>query len=135
MNLEMLHVADAVAREKSVERELVLEAMEQALATAARRTYGNKLVRASIDRETGVISLVHVRTVVEEVEDEENELTPEDAANINVELKLGDEIYDRSRRLSWAALQRKQPSRSSIRRFAKPNVSALLQNTRRVWVS
>ena len=94
MNLEMLHVADAVAREKSVERELVLEAMEQALATAARRTYGNKHVRASIDRETGVISLDHVRTVVEEVEDEENELTPEDAANINAELKLGDEICD-----------------------------------------
>ena len=42
MNVEMLQVADAVAREKSVERELVLEAMEQALRTAARRTYGNK---------------------------------------------------------------------------------------------
>ena len=94
MNLEMLQVADAVAREKSVERELVLEAMEQALATAARRTYGNKHVRASIDRETGAISLVHVRTVVEEVEDEENELTPEEAAKLNAALKLGDEICD-----------------------------------------
>ncbi|MCK5308528.1 MAG: transcription termination/antitermination protein NusA, partial [Zetaproteobacteria bacterium] len=67
MNVEMLQVADAVAREKSVERELVLEAMEQALRTAARRTYGNKTVEAIIDRETGVISLNHVRTVVEEV--------------------------------------------------------------------
>jgi len=94
MNLEMLHVADAVAREKSVERELVLEAMEQALATAARRTYGNKHVRASIDRETGDISLTHVHVIVEEVEDEDNELTLDAAAKINAELKLGDEICD-----------------------------------------
>ncbi len=94
MNLEMLQVADAVAREKSVDRELVLDAMEQALATAARRTYGNKHVRATIDRETGEISLAHVRTVVEEVEDEENELTLEEAARINPELKLGDEVCE-----------------------------------------
>ncbi len=94
MNLEMLHVADAVAREKSVERELVLEAMEQALATAARRTYGNKHVRANIDRETGDISLAHVRTVVEEVEDEENELTPAAAAKLDAGLQPGDEICE-----------------------------------------
>jgi len=75
MNVEMLQVADAVAREKSVERELVLEAMEQALKTAARRTYPGKNVEAEIDRETGEIRLFHVQTVVEEVEDEENELT------------------------------------------------------------
>ncbi|MCF6208437.1 MAG: transcription termination/antitermination protein NusA, partial [Ghiorsea sp.] len=77
MNADMLAVADAVAREKSVERELVLESMEQALKTAARRTYGTKVVEATIDRLTGELSLFHVRTVVEEVEDEENELTVE----------------------------------------------------------
>ncbi|MDQ6990066.1 MAG: transcription termination factor NusA [Mariprofundaceae bacterium] len=78
MNADMLQVADAVAREKSVERELVLESMEQALKTAARRTYGTKVVEAKIDRVTGEISLFHVRTVVEEVEDEENELSLEE---------------------------------------------------------
>ncbi|MDQ7005343.1 MAG: transcription termination factor NusA [Ghiorsea sp.] len=77
MNADMLAVADAVAREKSVERELVLESMEQALKTAARRTYGTKVVEATINRLTGNLSLFHVRTVVEEVEDEENELTLE----------------------------------------------------------
>lgn len=85
MGMEMLHVADAVAREKSVERELVLEAMEQALRTAARRTYGNKNVEAQIDRETGDITLEHVRYVVDEVEDEENELTLEQAKTIDPE--------------------------------------------------
>ncbi len=89
MNADMLAVADAVAREKSVERELVLESMEQALKTAARRTYGTKNVEASIDRLTGDISLYHVRTVVEEVEDEENELTLEQGKGIDENADIG----------------------------------------------
>ncbi len=89
MNADMLAVADAVAREKSVERELVLESMEQALKTAARRTYGTKTVEAIIDRLTGEITLFHVRTVVEEVEDEENELTLEDAKALDADADLG----------------------------------------------
>jgi len=93
-NLEMLQVADAVAREKSVERELVVEAMEQALRTAARRTYGNKVVDAHIDRESGEISLFHVRTVVEEVEDEENELTLEQGKAIDADAEIGTEFRD-----------------------------------------
>ncbi|MCF7821080.1 MAG: transcription termination factor NusA [Mariprofundaceae bacterium] len=94
MNVEMLQVADAVAREKSVERELVLEAMEQALRTAARRTYGNRAVEAIIDRETGAISLNHVRTVVEEVEDEENELTPEQGKELDAAAEIGTEFRE-----------------------------------------
>jgi N utilization substance protein A len=94
MNLEMLHVADAVAREKSVDRELVLEAMEQAMKTAARRTYGTKHVEASIDRESGAISLYHVRTVVEEVEDPENELTLDEGKALNPEATLGFEFHE-----------------------------------------
>ncbi len=89
MNADMLAVADAVAREKSVERELVLESMEQALKTAARRTYGTKNVEATIDRLTGDISLYHVRTVVEEVEDEENELTLEEGQAIDENAEVG----------------------------------------------
>ncbi len=82
MGIEMLHVADAVAREKMVDRELVLDAMEQALRTSARKTYGNKEIEAVIDRSNGEISLFHVRTIVEDVEDPENELTPEQAAEL-----------------------------------------------------
>ncbi|MDX8381378.1 MAG: transcription termination factor NusA [Ghiorsea sp.] len=89
MNADMLAVADAVAREKSVERELVLESMEQALKTAARRTYGTKAVEAVIDRLTGNIALSHVRTVVEEVEDEENELTLDDAKALDDSAEIG----------------------------------------------
>ena len=96
MNVEILQVADAVAREKSVERELVLEAMEQALKTAARRTYPGKEVAAEIDRTTGEIRLFHVRTVVEVAEseelDEENELTLEQGQALDPEAELGSEF-------------------------------------------
>jgi len=92
MNVEMLQVADAVAREKSVDRELVLEAMEQALKTAARRTYPGLNVEAEIDRTTGEIRLFHVRTVVEEVEDPENELTVDQGVVLSEDAQLGTEF-------------------------------------------
>ncbi len=90
----MLHVADAVAREKAVDRELVLEAMEQALKTAARRTYPNKELAVTIDRHSGEIQLFHVITVVEEVEDEENEISLEDARQRQPEAELGTVFKD-----------------------------------------
>jgi len=92
MNVEMLQVADAVAREKSVDRELVLEAMEQALKTAARRTYPGLNVEAEIDRTTGEIRLFHVRCVVEEVEDPENELTVEQGVALREDALPGTEF-------------------------------------------
>ncbi|MDQ7011784.1 MAG: transcription termination factor NusA, partial [Mariprofundaceae bacterium] len=87
-------VADAVAREKSVDRELVLEAMEQALKTAARRTYAGKNVEALLDRTTGEIRLCHVRTVVEEPEDELNELTLEQAKELDPQAEIGTEFCE-----------------------------------------
>ncbi len=94
MNVEILQVADAVAREKSVDRELVIEAMEQAMKTAARRTYPGKNVEAEIDRETGELRLFHVRTVVEEVEDEENELTLEQGREIDPQAEIGTQFRE-----------------------------------------
>lgn len=92
MNVEMLQVADAVAREKSVDRELVLEAMEQALKTAARRTYPGLNVEAEIDRLTGALSLFHVRMVVDEVEDPDNELTVAQGLKLSDDAQPGVEI-------------------------------------------
>ena len=67
---ELLQVADAVAREKGIERETVLEAMEQAIGHAGKRKYGQEHdIRAEIDRETGNIRLMRFLEVVDEVED------------------------------------------------------------------
>jgi N utilization substance protein A len=68
--LELLQIADAVAREKVIDREIVIEAMEEAIQKAARARFGSENeIRAQIDRENGDIRLFRLLEVVEEVED------------------------------------------------------------------
>jgi N utilization substance protein A len=65
--MEILQIAEAVAREKSIEKEIVIEAMEHALQKAARSRYGTEHdIRADIDVETGEMTLKRVMTVVDE---------------------------------------------------------------------
>ena len=64
--LELLQIADAVAREKLIDPVLVIEAMEESLAKAARSRYGAEYdIRASIDRKNGELTMTRVRTVVD----------------------------------------------------------------------
>ena len=73
--MELLQVADAVAREKSIDRDEVLTAMEQAIQKAGRSKYGHEHdIRANIDRKTGEIRLTRVREVVETVENEATQI-------------------------------------------------------------
>ena len=73
---ELIEVAETVARDKGIEREEVLEAMEQAIQKAGRSKYGHEHdIRATIDRQTGEISLVRYVEVVESADDIENETT------------------------------------------------------------
>ena len=93
--MEMLAVADAVAREKSIEREEVLEAMEQAIQKAARNKYGPEHdIRVRIDRKTGDIALARYRTVVDTVEDENTQLTIAQAQRIRTNAEVGDVLID-----------------------------------------
>jgi N utilization substance protein A len=92
---ELLQVADAVAREKSIDREEVLEAMEQAISKAGRAKYGHEHdVRAEIDRKTGEIRLRRFREVVEEVEDDMTQIALPDARAINPEMGFGDFVTE-----------------------------------------
>ena len=73
---ELIEVAETVARDKGIQREEVLEAMEQAIQKAGRSKYGHEHdIRATIDRQTGEISLVRYVEVVESADDIENETT------------------------------------------------------------
>lgn len=93
--MEMLQVADAVAREKNIEREIVLEAMEEAIQKAGRSKYGHDHdIRAHIDRKTGHIDLKRYREVVEEVEDEVQQMTLEQAQHEKKDAKIGDFLID-----------------------------------------
>ena len=80
--LELLQTAEAVAREKNIEPGLVVEAMEESLARAAKSRYGAEMdIRVSIDRKTGRATFTRVRTVVEEelLENYQAEFTVEQA--------------------------------------------------------
>lgn len=88
---ELLLVAETVAREKSIEKDQVLEAMEQAIQKAGRSKYGYEHdIRAKIDRKTGEITLMRCREVVEEIENPITQLTLAEAQLIDPALNLGD---------------------------------------------
>ena len=92
---ELLQVADAVARDKNIDREIVVHAMEQAIQTASRRKYGQELeIRAEIDRETGEIRLARIRQVVEDVEDGATEISIDMAIEIDPTLVVGGELVE-----------------------------------------
>jgi len=96
--LELLQTAEAVAREKMIDPELVIQAMEDSLARAAKSRYGADMdIRVNIDRKTGVAAFTRVRTVVteEELENYHAQLTVEQAKPYLDDPKLGDEIIDR----------------------------------------
>jgi len=93
--LELLQIADAVAREKSIEREIVLEAMAEAIQKAARSRYGSENeIRARIDPKTGEIKLVRLLEVVEQVESDATEVDLKDAQRRNPAAQVGDLIED-----------------------------------------
>ncbi|MEZ5733574.1 MAG: transcription termination factor NusA [Paracoccaceae bacterium] len=95
--LELLQTAEAVAREKMIDPELVVEAMEESLARAAKSRYGAEMdIRVAIDRKTGRATFTRVRTVVEDdaVENYQAELTVEQAKPYLADPKVGDTIVD-----------------------------------------
>ncbi len=93
--LELLQIADAVAREKMIEPGLVIEALEESYARAAKARYGADYdIRAHIDRKSGDLTMERVRTVVEEVEDHFTELDLEDGREIDPQAEIGTEIRD-----------------------------------------
>lgn len=96
--MELLQVADTVAREKNIDREIVLEAMEEAIQKAGRSKYGHEQdIRALIDRRSGIIELKRYRTVVAndaEIENEVAQLTLDQAKRIKPDVKPGDFLID-----------------------------------------
>jgi transcription termination/antitermination protein NusA len=95
--LELLQTAEAVAREKMIDPELVIEAMEESLARAAKSRYGSELdMRVKIDRKTGRATFARIRTVVEDdaVENHHAQMTVKEAKAHLAEPKVGDEIID-----------------------------------------
>ncbi|MFM8542143.1 MAG: transcription termination factor NusA [Chakrabartia sp.] len=92
---ELLAIADAVAREKLIDRAIVLEAMEDAIQRAARARYGAENdIRAKIDANSGDMRLWRVVEVVEEVEDYFKQVSLKDGQKLQPGAAIGDFIVD-----------------------------------------
>ncbi|MEM9220851.1 MAG: transcription termination factor NusA [Pseudomonadota bacterium] len=93
--LELLQIADAVAREKQIDRTIVIEAMEDAIQKAARARYGMETeIRAEINPKTGETRLQRLMEVVEDVENPSAQIALADALAKNPEVQVGDFIAD-----------------------------------------
>ena len=96
--LELLRIVDAVANEKSIDKELVIESMESAIQKAALTKFGNdNNIEVKISRDTGEIKIEKVIEVVEKVEDPSKEISLELAIKTskkNKDLKIGDKISE-----------------------------------------
>src|SRR5215472_5653755 len=93
--LELLQIADAVAREKSIPREIVLESMQEALQKAARSRYGQETeVRADINPKTGEIRFSRLLLVVDLVENDATQISLAEAQKKNPSAQIGDWIAE-----------------------------------------
>jgi len=95
--VELLRIAEAVAIEKSIDKEIILSSMELAIQKAAKTRFGSENdIRAKIDRENGDISLHKVLTIVDSAENLDTEISLENAQKLEnkEDAKVGDEIYE-----------------------------------------
>ena len=93
MKSELMSVIDQIGREKGIEKEKVLAALEIALLTAAKKRFGQgDNIQVDIDMDTGEISIVSKKTISENVVDAKTEMSLEEARKIDSEAEVGDEI-------------------------------------------
>ena len=93
--LELLQIADAVAREKAIDRNIVIAAMEDAIQKAARSRYGSETeVRAEINPKTGEMRLSRLLLVVDQVENDATQIALEEAKKRNPAAQVGDYIAE-----------------------------------------
>ncbi|HVY44155.1 MAG: transcription termination factor NusA [Bacteroidota bacterium] len=93
--LELLQIADAVAREKTIDRKIVIQAMEDAIQKAAKSRYGAENdIRCAIDPRSGETRLTRVITVADPVENDAQQISLADAQKRKPDAKIGDEFVE-----------------------------------------
>src|SRR5437870_4274673 len=94
MQPDLNRVTEQVSKEKGIDRGIIVKALEEAMLSAAKKTFGHeKNIEAKFNTELGEVELFEIKTVVEHVEDPENQVTLEVAhAKIDPEAEVGDEL-------------------------------------------
>ena len=123
---ELLRIVEAVANEKSIDKELVIGSMESAIQKAALTKFGNdNNIEVTIDRESGDIKIQKVLEIVDKVEDSAREITLQDAKKLKKqidEFKIGEKIYEELPQIDFgriAAQSAKQVISSRVREAEK----------------
>src|SRR5579871_2073255 len=131
--LELLQIADAVAREKSIDRGIVISAMEDAIAKAARARYGSETdVHAEIDAKKGELRLSRHMLVVEQVENSANQISLEDARRANPGAQIGDTIADTLPPLEYGRIAAQSAKQVIVQRCARPSATGSIRSSRTV---
>ena len=95
-NINIVEAMSQIAREKNVDRDLVVQTLADALISAAKKRYGNtENYEAEIDPVSGRMEVVAHKTVVEEIEEPSLEIELEDALAIDKEAKMGSVIIEK----------------------------------------
>ena len=93
MNYEILEALGQIAREKNVDKALVIETLEAGIVSAARRKYGpNADIRVTFDEKSASMEVLHVRTVVDDLTDDELEIEVDDARLVDPDAEVGQEL-------------------------------------------
>ena len=133
--LELLRIVEAVANEKSIDKELVIESMESAIQAALTKFGNDNNIEVIIDRESGEIKIKKVLEIVDEVEDPAREITLKDAQkkdSKNDNLKL-EKKYPRLPQIDFgriAAQSAKQVISSRVREAEKKAIRRIYRQTR-----
>jgi len=92
-NSELRHVIDAVVKDKGIDRAIIIEALEAAMLTAAKKKFGlHRDIEAHFNEEVGEVELFEFKEVVEDVEDENTQVTLEEGKKLDPEAELGDSL-------------------------------------------
>ncbi|MGB5810400.1 MAG: transcription termination factor NusA, partial [Polyangiales bacterium] len=92
-SLSLQHVIEQVSQEKGIDAKVLVEATEQAILTAAKRTFGpERELEARFNEETGAVDLFQYMTVVDAVENSEQEISMEEAETHGLEAEIGEEL-------------------------------------------
>ena len=133
MNKELIAVIDEIGRQKGIDKTRVLNAVESALQTAAKKRFGQgENIHVEIDPKTGEISVVSVKTIVENVTNPKAEISLQEARKVDDGAEVGDEIgsviemdelgriaaqtakqvrFPKARQAEWHAVQRHYSTR------------------------
>jgi N utilization substance protein A len=117
MQQDLNRVIDQVSKEKGMDRAVIIEALESAMLSAARRTFGQKRIEAKFNPELGEIELFEIKTVVDTVADPETEVTRQVARDtLDPDAELGDELLSKLPSASFGRIAAQVAKQSVIQK-------------------